>query len=292
MPLVPGPWRRTGLLLAWAAGVVVSAGGAVVVSGAAVGAGSPGPPHPAASPGVPAGTPGPSPFPVADGVPLDVTGDPSEDDDEPFDELSDRRRHRGSREEALRPDEVEVPRAAKGAYALVHGVARPPKGREGRLVRYMVEVEKGLPFDPEEFAAQVHETLNDPRGWGAGGRMRFKRVDRGPVRFRVSLSSPAFTDRQCLPLRTLGEVSCWNGRRSVINARRWAMGTPGYRGNLPLYRQYVISHEVGHALGHGHENCPSPRGLAPVMTQQTISLQGCRPNPWPFPHAAKRERRP
>ncbi|MEV6982996.1 DUF3152 domain-containing protein [Sphaerisporangium sp. NPDC051017] len=286
MPLVPGPWRRTGLLLAWAAGVVVP----VVAGGVALSAGSPGPPKAAVSHGVPASTSSPSPFPVADGVPLGVTLDPATKDEEDFDELSDRRRHRHSRGEGLRPDEVEVPRSAKGAYTLVRGVARPPKGRKGQLVRYMVEVEKGLPFDPDEFAAQVHKTLNDPRGWGAGGRMRFKRVDSGPVRFRVSLSSPTFTDRQCLPLRTLGDVSCWNGRRSVINARRWATGTPGYRGNLALYRQYVISHEVGHALGHGHENCPSPRDLAPVMTQQTISLQGCRPNPWPFPGAA--ERRP
>ncbi|WP_248964044.1 DUF3152 domain-containing protein [Sphaerisporangium perillae] len=180
---------------------------------------------------------------------------------------------------------MRVPRSGKGRYAVVKGVALPPEGRHGKVVRYMVEVERGLPFDPEEFAAMVHRTLNDPRSWGRGGRMRFQRVDHGPVRFRVALSSPMMTNARCRPLQTFGELSCWNGRRSVINAKRWASAIPGYRRDLTAYRQYVINHEVGHALGHGHERCPGRGKRAPVMLQQTKSLQGCRPNPWPFPDA-------
>ena len=181
-----------------------------------------------------------------------------------------------------RPEPVRVPRKATGEYAVVAGEDEPP-GRRGKVVRYLVEVERGLPFDPAEFADLVHRTLNDPRSWGGGGRMRFRRVDSGPVRFRVALSSPATTDRQCLPLRTGGWLSCWNGRRAVINAERWAKGVPGYGGDLTAYRQYVVNHEVGHALGHGHQACPGRGRRAPVMAQQTKSLGGCRPNPWPYP---------
>ncbi|MEU8245553.1 DUF3152 domain-containing protein [Nonomuraea sp. NPDC048916] len=178
----------------------------------------------------------------------------------------------------------EVPYAGSGSYTVVRGGA-PARAGQGDVVRYLVEVEGGLPFDGETFAAAVHRTLNDPRGWA-----RFQRVDHGPVRVRVALSSPAMTDRLCLPLRTGGGLSCWNGTRSLINARRWATGVPQYDGDLAAYRDYMISHEVGHSLGHGHADCPGPGLPAPVMAQQSKSLGGCRPNPWPFPSRLKDRR--
>ncbi|MFE0155914.1 DUF3152 domain-containing protein [Nonomuraea sp. NPDC059007] len=172
---------------------------------------------------------------------------------------------------------VKVPFSASGRYAVVKGRAQPRPGR-APVVRYMVEVERGLPFDPGEFAEAVHRTLNDPRSWG-----RFQRVAHGPVRLSVALTSPRLTDRLCLPLNTGGDLSCWDGHRSVINAVRWARGVPQYHGDLARYRRYVINHEVGHGLGHGHRSCPGRGRLAPVMLQQSMSLDGCRPNAWPRP---------
>ncbi|MEU7898127.1 DUF3152 domain-containing protein [Nonomuraea sp. NPDC049152] len=177
---------------------------------------------------------------------------------------------------------VNVPRRGNGRFRVVAGGDKPRKGR-GAAVRYQVEVEGGLPFSPEDFAANVHATLNDPRSWG-----RFRRVDHGPVRLSVALTSPLTTDAQCLPLRTGGELSCWNGRRSVINAERWARGVEAYRGDLTAYRQYVINHEVGHGLGHHHVGCPGRGRPAPVMVQQSKSLESCLPNPWPYPSAGNR----
>ncbi|WP_235834134.1 DUF3152 domain-containing protein [Actinomadura logoneensis] len=258
--------RRSGLL----ATGVVAALGAVLAAGWAVESHrkGDGPSH-AASPSGPSGDSGPSRS-AAPGKSPAPGGTPG----------SARGRVVNGR---TQPPTVRSPESASGRYVVARGTARPPSGARGTTVRYAVEMERGLPFDVTEFAATVHRVLNDPRSWGHGGRMRFVRVDGGPVAFRVALSSPALTDRLCAPLVTGGELSCRQGVRSVINARRWGTGVPWYRGDLAAYREYVVNHEVGHALGHGHERCPGPGRRAPVMVQQTKSLYGCRPNPWPFP---------
>jgi hypothetical protein len=225
------------------------------------------------APPAPIPTPSPTPTPTPSTSPMPTPSTPSTSPPPP---VTPRPR--------ARPPEVRVPFEASGRYVVVRGGAPARPGR-GDVVRYLVEVERGLPFDPDTFAAAVHRTLNDIRGWA-----RFQRVDHGPVRVRVALSSPHLTIRECLPLRTGGELSCWNGTRSIINARRWAHGVPQYRGNLAAYRHYVINHEVGHSLGHDHRPCPGPGHLAPVMTQQSKSLGHCRPNPWPFPSRGPGER--
>jgi hypothetical protein len=160
-------------------------------------------------------------------------------------------------------------------HSAVHGT--------GPLRRFTVEVEAGLPDDPEAFAAAVEGVLFDERSWGGGGRMSFQRVDSGPVAFRVTLATPRTTDALCGPLDTGGIFSCYHAGRSVLNAMRWHDGAASYRGDLASYRIYMVNHEVGHALGHGHLHCPGAGQPAPVMQQQTLKLEGCQPNGWPFP---------
>jgi hypothetical protein len=152
----------------------------------------------------------------------------------------------------------------------------------GPLRRFAVEVEAGLPDDPAAFARAVERVLSDERGWRSAGQS-FQRVSSGPVAFRVVLASSATTDRLCRPLDTGGMFSCYQRGRSVLNAMRWHAGASGYARDLASYRVYMVNHEVGHALGHGHKFACGPGGDAYVMIQQTKTLYGCRPNPWPLP---------
>jgi hypothetical protein len=159
-----------------------------------------------------------------------------------------------------------------------------PVAGSGPLRTYSVEVEEGIPIESGVFAEAVDAILADPRGWTAGGGVSLRRVGPdGSPGFRVRLATPATVDAHCLPLRTVGELSCRQGADVMINLTRWLEGAAPSELPLEEYRQYLISHEVGHALGHHHEACPAPGAVAPVMLQQTKGLQGCAPNPWPFP---------
>lgn len=184
------------------------------------------------------------------------------------------------------PAEVESPpfvEQGTGQLIVVPGTSQVYG--TGPLQRFVVEVEDGINVDPVAFAAAVEVTVSDPRGWGADGRMSFQRVDGDDYDFRVSLVSPLNMETFCPGVGTGGYTSCRYGERAVINLARWETAVPDYAGDVETYRQYVINHEVGHALGHGHEQCPSAGELAPVMQQQTLGLDGCVKNPWPFPDA-------
>ena len=158
----------------------------------------------------------------------------------------------------------------------------------GPLQRFVVEVEDGIEVDGAEFAAAVEATLGDPRSWGNGGRMSFQRVGAAEAAasqydFKVTLVSPGSMETYCPGVGTGGYTSCRYGERAVINLARWATAVPDYQGDVATYRQYVVNHEVGHALGNGHESCPGAGQLAPVMQQQTLGLKGCTRNAWPYP---------
>ncbi|SDE24747.1 Protein of unknown function [Blastococcus fimeti] len=158
----------------------------------------------------------------------------------------------------------------------------------GPLQRFVVEVEDGIEVDGAAFAAAVEATLGDPRSWGNGGRMSFQRVGVAEAAaseydFRVSLVSPGSMETYCPGVGTGGYTSCRYGERAVINLARWATAVPDYEGDIATYRLYVVNHEVGHALGNGHEPCPGAGQVAPVMQQQTLGLEGCTKNAWPYP---------
>lgn len=166
-------------------------------------------------------------------------------------------------------------------------VAPPPAGPNRpageRVVSYSVEPRNVNPAAIGAFAAQANQTLNNGRGWAKLG-LRFQQVPTGGS-FTLVLASAA-----SLPQFSSGcsvEWSCRAGRYVIINQDRWNGATAAWNGaggNLSDYRHMVLNHEVGHWLGHDHASCPGAGQLAPLMQQQSISLQGCKFNPWPLPN--------
>lgn len=178
-----------------------------------------------------------------------------------------------------------IPTQASGVFEIAPAAGPSSAAKApGADMTYVVEVERGLPYGSGEVAARVDAVLRDPRGWRVAAGTTFARLaddEAASADVRVRLASPDTTDELCAPLLTGGEVSCRNGPLVVLNAVRWTEGVPHYRGDLSRYRQYLVNHEMGHAIGRGHVGCPAPGEPAPVMLQQTYGLQGCRINPWP-----------
>ncbi|HEU4361990.1 MAG TPA: DUF3152 domain-containing protein [Mycobacterium sp.] len=179
---------------------------------------------------------------------------------------------------------------------------------------YTVEVENGIDTaafgGDEAFARMVDQTLSNPKGWTHNPQFGFIRVDgtdQTTPDFRISLTSPLTVREGCgyeIPL----EASCYNPSygpdaqpRVFINEARWVRGAVPFQGDVGSYRQYLVNHEVGHAIGYQrHEPCDKQGGLAPVMMQQTFGTSNddaakfdpewvksdgrtCRFNPWPYP---------
>lgn len=177
------------------------------------------------------------------------------------------------------PARVRVPAQGSEVFTVVANLA-PGRTRLAGDITYTVEIERPLPFDARESAREIDAVLADRRGWSEAIGTTLRRVTDDP-QVRVLLATPATTDALCAPLETLGRVSCRNGDLVVLNARRWAFGIEDYRGFLDDYRRYLVNHEVGHALGQPHVQCPGAGAKAPVMQQQTYGLDGCLRNPWP-----------
>ena len=125
-----------------------------------------------------------------------------------------------------------------------------------------------------QIGLDIREYLSDPTGWKKYGYFFEDVLERESVLIR--LSSPATIRKICGD----GNLSCaeLGGRNMYLNSKRWFEGSKKSGLNLLDYRQYMVTHEIGHILGHGHKQCPCKGCPAPLMLQQTLGLKGCRPN--------------
>lgn len=142
-----------------------------------------------------------------------------------------------------------------------------------KTIRVRTEVDPDVEYDPDRFRQEVMIYLHDPDGWAQ--KYTFVYAATGPAtRIRLASRSSiraAGCEEDELSCAILGGTDIW------LNADRWMRGAP--RSKLPLdeYRQYMVSHEMGHSLGHEHARCPGS-GPVPVMVQQTKGIGACTPN--------------
>lgn len=185
-----------------------------------------------------------------------------------------------------------------------------------KTIRYAVEVENTIDSavfgGGDAFASTVNAVLSDARGWTASPDFAFEAVRKSDSpEFVIQLVSTSLAREICGDALDM-ETSCYmrglsDGEpgRVVVNEARWVRGAVPFQGDLGLYRQYLINHEIGHALGFAsHEPCPKNGAIAPIMMQQTLSVSNdelykfdpnevypedgktCAVNGWPYPFGA------
>lgn len=140
-----------------------------------------------------------------------------------------------------------------------------------KTVVYRTSVDADVDYPADRFAQEVAIYLADPDGWA-----QF---------FDFKVGSGGKHIRLCKPYTVKAEgcgddqLSCavLGGKQIWLNADRWIHGAKPSRLPLDAYRQYMVSHEMGHSLGYDHVKCPG-RGPAPVMMQQTLGIGACTPN--------------
>ena len=128
---------------------------------------------------------------------------------------------------------------------------------------------------PSQIEFYIVAHLNDPDGWSTKGYF-FEPVDENP-NVIIRLTTPSTISKECGQPSNLSCAELY-GKHMYLNADRWFYGSKESKLSLEDYRQYLVSHEIGHILGYEHESCPCKGCKAPVMMQQTLGIGKCNPN--------------
>lgn len=136
-------------------------------------------------------------------------------------------------------------------------------------------------FQSKPIIKKVNDVLKDKRGWKRMGYdFNIKQELDEEVDFLIYFTLESYIEKKC----NFTGLSCADLDENIvyINEDKWRRGSKLSGLNLDDYRTYVINHEVGHILGRGHAKCGKKGTKVPVMTQQTLGIGHCEPNPWPL----------
>ncbi len=216
---------------------------------------------------------------------------------------------------------LDIPERGDGTFVVVPGTSEPIGTGPTRWVR--IEIEDGIPIDPDIVTTYVMSVLSDSQGWTAHGRVAFGRTD-GVADIRIVFATPKTAEVLCprphepvtvdieppdvpsvpgalpaspsptaaspSPSSTLSASpspakvpSCADQGIVVVSAYQWAAGIKVFGEDANAGHAYMINHPIGHLLGEPDVTCGGNGQLAPVMANQELDITPCEPNGWPFP---------
>mgnify|MGYP001010769616 CR=1 FL=1 len=129
----------------------------------------------------------------------------------------------------------------------------------------------------------IDNVMQDPRGWvGLGYSFTMLARRKNTDVIILKRSNKQIHDR--FPRIDLLGLSVTNlavtPTEIWINNNNWVHKPKDFIGDMKLYREYIIQHEMGHAIGYKHDK-PLQGKKCPVMYQQTRgTLNLCEANPW------------
>jgi len=178
------------------------------------------------------------------------------------------------------PSAEEPDVKASGKFATA-SLEVPAVSTSGEQRSYWVRVETSTKLKANSVGKQVAGVLNDPRSWAGSGGIRFGLIANAKkANFSITIAAPGTASKAC---KIDGSGTCTDGNAVVIDAAAWLVTPESYSGNTGEWHSYLINHGVGHLLGETEAKCPKKAKPAPVMMPQLGDLDGCLPNPWPYP---------
>jgi predicted Zn-dependent protease len=151
-----------------------------------------------------------------------------------------------------------------------------------KILYYKIEFDNTLNLKRNLIINKIVEILNNKKGWyKLGYKFHYLETEeKKSNNFIIKIVPQHFIEKEC----SMKGLSCADTSKNIIyiNFNRWKNGSSKSKLNVQDYRVYLINHEVGHILGRSHNKCGNPNTKVPVMVQQTLGIQKCKPNPWPL----------